>query len=374
MYAPLGPRRVEAAKVVLVQDPQMSEHERMARPAQLVAPDRLKIVGYPLRDADLVRDKPRLIHATRDRVSLDLEDRDPEGVEHVCARDVENYGPAPATADAGSTGAICYRDLERADDFVTVRICEPPTQLESDDVHVEWLWVVRQGLQKRVERERVERQSEEKGYQERGQDRREGGVPTFGHDADPRRVLRLWHPGLPPVPYEEVKENPKYRPGDDYGGDDVQCEQRLPLLRRRGKSRHEKRVAASFVKRFQPAARASFRIFKWGSPMPDIEEQDGGWSVVRRGRESRAEAGRFVDCDCNRRRRCHHRSGDGLGRLSGVADIADWPREVLGHYVGLRLRQGRGQPRSGHGEGRPSCVDHLGKQWDQRSRVPAVQR
>src|SRR3989442_4077047 len=266
----------------------------MAGPAELVAPDRLQILGYGVGDANLVREKPRLIHTTRDRVSLDLENRDPEGLEPVCARDVENYGTGPATADAGGTGAICHRYLERADDLVTVRIYEPPTPLESDDVHIERVRVVRRVLQKRVERERVQREAKEKGHQERGQNRREGGVPAIGHDADSRRVLGLWHPGLSPVPHQEVEENAKHGPGDDYGGDDVQCEQRLPLLRRRGKSRHERRLSASFVKRFHPATRASFRIFKCGSPMPDIGERDGGWSVVRRGRESRAEAGRFV--------------------------------------------------------------------------------
>src|SRR2546428_2556625 len=345
----------------------------MAGPAELVAPDRLQILGYGVGDANLVREKPRLIHTTRDRVSLDLEDRDPDGVEHVCARDVENYGTAPATADAGGTGAVCHRYLERADDLVTVRIDEPPTPLESDDVHIERVRVVRRVLQERVERERVQGEAKEKGHQKRGQDRREGGVPAIGHDADPRRVLGLWHPGLSPVPDEEIEEDAKDGPGDDYGGDDVQCEQRLPLLRRRGKSRHERRVSASFVKRFQPAARAYFRIFKWGSPMPDIGERDGGWSVGRRGGESRVEAGRFVARDRDCRRRCGYGSGDGLGRLPRVADIADWPREVLGHHAGFRLRQGRGQPAT-RGEGRPGRVDHLGRQWDQRSRVPAVQR
>src|SRR5438132_7418223 len=211
----------------------------MAGPAELVAPDRLQILGYGVGDANLVREKPRLIHTTGDRVALDLEDRDPEGVEHVCARDVENYGPAPTTADAGSTGAVCHRDLERADDLVTVRIDEPPTPLESDDVHVERVRVVRRVLQKRVEGERVQRQSEEQGDQERGQDRREGGVPAIGHDADSRCVLRLRASGLFPVLGEEVEENAEDGPANDYGGDDIQCEKRLPLLRRRGKSRHE---------------------------------------------------------------------------------------------------------------------------------------
>src|SRR2546425_613893 len=247
----------------------------MAGPAELVAPDRLQILGYRVGDANLVREKPRLIHTTRDRVALDLEDRDPEGVEHVCARDVENYGPAPTTADAGSTGAVCHRDLERADDLVTVRIDEPPTPLESDDVHIERVRVVRRVLQKRVERERVQREAKEKGHQERGQDRREGGVPTIGHDADPRRVPGLWHPGLPPVPYQEVEENPKHGPGDDYGGDDVQCEQRLPLLRRRGKSRHERRVFSSLVKKIYTGAQPPFETFNGGGPNPTFGDEVG---------------------------------------------------------------------------------------------------
>src|SRR2546426_8585059 len=242
----------------------------MAGPAELVAPDRLQILGYGVGDANLVREKPRLIHTTRDRVSLDLEDRDPEGVEHVCARDVENYGTAPATADAGGTGAVCHRYLERADDLVTVRLDEPPTPLESDDVHIERVRVVRRILQKRVERERVQREAKEKGHQERGQYRREGGVSTIGHDADSRRVLGLWHPGLSPVPHQEVEENAKHGPGDDYGGDDVQCEQRLPLLRRRGKSRHERRVFPSLLKKVYSAARGSFMNFLCGSPKPPI--------------------------------------------------------------------------------------------------------
>src|SRR2546428_5565263 len=230
----------------------------MAGPAELVAPDRLQILGYGVGDANLVRDEPRLIHTTRDRVSLDLEDRDPEGVEHVCARDVEDYGSAPTTADACGARAVCHRDLERADDFVAVRIDEPPTPLESDHVHVERVGVVRGVLQERVERERVQRQAKEKGDQERGQDRRKGGVPAIGHDADPRRVLGLWHPGLPPVPYQEVEENPKYRPGDDYGGDDIQSEHRLPLLRRPGKGRHERRGSPPLVEKSLHAARGSY--------------------------------------------------------------------------------------------------------------------
>src|SRR5256712_2760905 len=266
----------------------------MAGPAELVAPDRLQILGYGVGDANLVREKPRLIHTTRDRVSLDLEDRDPEGVEHVCARDVENYGPAPTTADAGGTGAVCHRYLERADDLVTVRMDEPPTPLESDDVHIERVRVVRRIVQKRVERERVQREAEEKGPQERGQDRGEGGVSTIGHDADSRRVLGLWHPGLSPLPYQEVEENPKYRPGDDYGGDDVQCEQRLPLLRRRGKSRHERRVFPPLLKKVYPGTRPPLETFNGGGPSPTFGEEMEGWASARAGPQTPPERGAFL--------------------------------------------------------------------------------
>src|SRR5213593_453153 len=155
---PLDSRRIEAEEVVRAQDPQICEHERMAGPAELVAADRLKIFGLGSGDADRVRDKPRLIHATGNCVSFDFEERDSERVEHVCARDVQNYGSAPATADGWGTRAICHRNLKCADDFVPVRVNEPPTPLEADDINVESVRVVRGVLQICVERERVEGQ------------------------------------------------------------------------------------------------------------------------------------------------------------------------------------------------------------------------
>src|SRR5438445_11892774 len=99
----------------------------MAGPAELVAPDRLQILGYRVGDANLVREKPRLIHTTRDRVWLDLEHRDPEGVEHVCARDVETYVTVPATADAGVTGTVLHRYPQRPVSSVVFRTDEPTT-------------------------------------------------------------------------------------------------------------------------------------------------------------------------------------------------------------------------------------------------------
>src|SRR5207247_7687168 len=75
---PSDPRRVEAEEIVLAQDPQICEHQCMARPAQLIAADRFKIFGLRSGDADRVRDKPRLIHTTGNCVSFDLEERDSE--------------------------------------------------------------------------------------------------------------------------------------------------------------------------------------------------------------------------------------------------------------------------------------------------------
>src|SRR5436309_3437030 len=158
---PSDPRRVEAEEIVLAKDRHICEHPCMARPAQLVAADRLKIFGLSNGDPDRVRDKPRLIHATRDWVSLDFEARDSERVEHVCARDVQNYRSAPATANGGGARAIRYGNLEDADHFVAVRIDEPPTPLEPDHVDVESVRVVRGILQIRVQRERVESQAKE---------------------------------------------------------------------------------------------------------------------------------------------------------------------------------------------------------------------
>src|SRR5256885_16721325 len=89
-------------------------------------------------------------------------------------------------------------------------------------------------------------------------------------------------------------------------------------------------------KKVSSGDRASFRIFKWGSPMPDIGERDGGWCVGRRGRESRAEAGRFVDRDCDCRRRCDYGSWEGLGPPPRVADTADWSPETLGRHAAIR--------------------------------------
>src|SRR5438067_79440 len=109
----------------------------MAGPAKLVAPDRLEIFGYRLRDTNLVRDKPRLIHTTWDCVPLDLEEGNSERVKDIGTRDVQDDGPAPATADIRGAGAVPHRDLEHADHFGAACIYETPTPLESDDVDVE---------------------------------------------------------------------------------------------------------------------------------------------------------------------------------------------------------------------------------------------
>src|SRR5207249_10619898 len=122
---PLDSRRIEAEEVVRAQDPQICERERMAGPAELVAADRLKIFWLVSGDADRVRDKPRLIHATGNCVSFDFEERDSERVEHVCARDVQNYGSAPATADGCVNRAICHRIIESSDVLLAVPINEP---------------------------------------------------------------------------------------------------------------------------------------------------------------------------------------------------------------------------------------------------------
>src|SRR2546427_11473299 len=88
---PLDPRRIEAEEVFRAQDPQICEHERMSGPAQLVAADRLKIFGLRSGDADRVRDKPRLIHATGNCVLVGFEERDSPTAEHVSARYVRSY-------------------------------------------------------------------------------------------------------------------------------------------------------------------------------------------------------------------------------------------------------------------------------------------
>src|SRR5436853_4030787 len=81
------------------------------------------------------------------------------------------------------------------------------------------------------------------------------------------------------------------------------------------------------------------RTFKSEELMPGRWGHDGGWTVARRGCESCAEEGCFVDRDCNRHRGCRYGSGDGLGRLAVIAGaIQNGRRAVHGRHAGLRLR------------------------------------
>src|SRR5438093_305167 len=109
---------------------QVPHHQRVARPAQLVASDRLE------EDARLLGHEPRLVDSTRDGVPLDLQVWDSERVEYVRARDVQDHGTAPASADRRRAGSIDLRNPELPDEFPGVRIDESPAPLEPDHVHV----------------------------------------------------------------------------------------------------------------------------------------------------------------------------------------------------------------------------------------------
>src|SRR5206468_6895858 len=134
---------VPSAEIVPGEDEEVREHEGVAGPAQLVTPDRFAIFRNRVRNADLVRDKPRLIHPTWDGIPLDLEDRNPERVEDVRARDVQDDGPAPASAHRGRARPINDRDAKLVDCLMAVRIDEPPAPLKADHIDVESVRVVR---------------------------------------------------------------------------------------------------------------------------------------------------------------------------------------------------------------------------------------
>src|SRR2546428_12105176 len=115
---PLDPREVPVVEAVWALNDQVRGHHRVARPAQLVASDRLG------EDARLIGHEPRLVDSTRDGVPLDLQVWDSERVEYVRARDVQDHGATPATADARRAGAVDFRNAELADEFPGVRIDE----------------------------------------------------------------------------------------------------------------------------------------------------------------------------------------------------------------------------------------------------------
>src|SRR5438552_15754933 len=121
------------------------------------------VLGDRLRDAELVRDEPRLVHPAGDRVPLDLEDRDAEGMEDVLARDVQDDGPAPTAAHRGGAGAIDDGHAEFANELTPVGVHEAPSPLEADAVNVESVRIVRGVLEKSVEGEGVDRQAEKQG-------------------------------------------------------------------------------------------------------------------------------------------------------------------------------------------------------------------
>src|SRR5256885_2587403 len=286
---------VPYAEIVPGEDEEVREHQGVAGPAELVTPDRLAIFRDRVRNADLIRDKPRLIHPTRDGIPLDLEDRNPERVEDVRARDVQDDGPAPASAHRGRARPIHDRDAKFADGFTGVRIDEPPAPLKADDIDVEGVRVVRGGLQIGVEGERVQGEAEEKSHQQRGQDRREGRISEIGHDAEPWRVRGFRRTRLPPIPREEEEEHDEDGPADDHRGDDVQCEEGLPLLRRGGQSWHETRLSILAVKAFTSHARTRTNLsesLSWENRCPARWVRDGEWTVIRHGPDGRAEKGR----------------------------------------------------------------------------------
>src|SRR2546427_6142706 len=127
---------VPYAEIVPAQDEEVCEHQGVAGPAQLVTPDCFAILRDRIGNADLVRNKPHLIHPTWDGIPLDLEDRNPERVEDVRARDVQDDGPAPASAQGGRARPINDRDTKFADCFAAVRIDEPPAPLKTDHIDV----------------------------------------------------------------------------------------------------------------------------------------------------------------------------------------------------------------------------------------------
>src|SRR5439155_25530874 len=190
MKPPLNPREVPVVEAVWALNDQVRHHQRVAGPTQLIATDRLG------EDARLLGHKPSLVDSTWDCVPLDLEVVDPERVEYVRARDVQDHGAAPATADAWRARAVDLRNPEFADEFPGVRIDESPAPLEPDHVHVESIRVVRRVLEICVERECVEGQSEEQGDQQSGQNRGQGGIPSVGHNADAGGVLGILGTGL----------------------------------------------------------------------------------------------------------------------------------------------------------------------------------
>src|SRR3989442_14175145 len=108
---------VPYAEIVPGEDEEVREHQGVAGPAQLVTTDRFAIFRDRVRNADLVRDKPRLIHPTWDGIPLDLEDRNPERVEDVRARDVQDNGPAQASPHSGRARTVTDRDAKIANCF-----------------------------------------------------------------------------------------------------------------------------------------------------------------------------------------------------------------------------------------------------------------
>src|SRR5439155_14930442 len=83
-----------------------------------------------------------------------------------------------------------------------------------------------------VQRERIQREAEEERDQKRRQDRRERRIPPVDHHADLRCVRGFRRPGPSPVPDKEEEKEHEHDAGDDDGRDYIECEKRLPMLRR----------------------------------------------------------------------------------------------------------------------------------------------